>query len=117
MITMPLLICTLDMPRLGWGLLILYILQGIARGSYLAINSAVYVDTFPEPQTESAFANMCMMSALSSTAVFFAEPRLPHTVVVVASAVSGVLVLPGYFLAHRLRHRTEAEREIPLRNS
>lgn len=55
----------------GWGLVVLYVLQGLGRGVYESTNKGIFADVFPGSQSPGAFGNVMMQSTLAFTLCFF----------------------------------------------
>jgi MFS family permease len=57
-------------------LILFYTLQGSGRAVYESTNKAIFSDTFPGADTESAFANCTLQMSLSSAVYFFLSTSL-----------------------------------------
>jgi len=104
---MSVLAISLDMSNLSWWLLVFYVLQGIVRGMFESAVKAMYADHFPQPQTEAAFANLTLVNALSSGAMFFLLAKLSRLQTSSIQIVIACLVAPGLFVAHLLKSSHE----------
>jgi len=61
----------IDLSKWGWGLVVLYVLQGLGRGVYESTNKGLFADVFPGQQSPGAFGNVMMQSTLAFTLCFF----------------------------------------------
>jgi hypothetical protein len=55
----------------GWGLLVLYALQGFGRGVYESTNKSIFADVFPCERYPGVFANVIMQNSFAFTLCFF----------------------------------------------
>uniref|UniRef100_A0A7S4GQF7 ADP,ATP carrier protein n=1 Tax=Oxyrrhis marina TaxID=2969 RepID=A0A7S4GQF7_OXYMA len=90
----------------NWGLVTLYILQGLGRGVYESTNKGVFADVFPGAASPGAFGNCMMQSTFAFTLCFlFSDFLAPALVWIVL--VLGLLTTPGLYLALAVKRRED----------
>eukprot|EP00929_Paragymnodinium_shiwhaense_P001115 TRINITY_DN101335_c0_g1_i1.p1 TRINITY_DN101335_c0_g1~~TRINITY_DN101335_c0_g1_i1.p1 ORF type:complete len:442 (+),score=93.66 TRINITY_DN101335_c0_g1_i1:104-1429(+) len=91
----------------GWGLGVLYLLQGSGRAVYESTNRATFSDFFTGDRTEGAFANCMLQSSLSFATCFFLQTALKQgialEIIVIVLAALIVVTFPLALLIKRGR--------------
>merc|ERR1719161_922102 len=83
----------------GWGIVLLYVMQGSARAIYEGINRAVFAEAFDD-QTESAFALCSAQSSFAFAISFFAsEATRKGTGAAVLIMILAFMTYPSYYVA------------------
>lgn len=90
----------------GFGLVLLYVLQGSGRAVYESTNRALFADFFPGSKAEGAFANCMLQSSLAFAICFFLQASLGGVDLGNFVIVFAVLTVPGYLLAQQLRNQS-----------
>jgi len=98
----------------GWGLILLYILQGSGRAVYESTNRALFADFFPPPETEGAFANCMFQSSCSFALGFFLQTVSTGQSLAAIVMCMSVLMPVDYRLALALQQRRRRKREQAL---
>lgn len=87
----------------GWGIMILFVFQGLGRGVYESTNKVVFADFFPG-NAAGAFANCMMQSCFAFAVCFFFSAALERNVNVLAGTIIAfaAMTYPCYRCAHAL---------------
>mmetsp|Transcript_38456 Transcript_38456/g.101697 ORF Transcript_38456/g.101697 Transcript_38456/m.101697 type:complete len:459 (-) Transcript_38456:295-1671(-) len=94
----------------GWGLIVLYALQGAGRAVFESTNKGVFADFFPKPaDSVGAFANVMLQTTMSFALCFFLSDHLQGRTLGYIVTVLALLTPLGYAAAVRLQLR-QAER-------
>lgn len=92
----------------GWGLAVLYVLQGSGRAVYEATNRAIFSDFFSGSETEGAFANCALQSSLSFALGFFLlEGDVTMDLLGAGIVLFSIFGPPCYALALLLKRKKE----------
>merc|ERR1712048_701933 len=91
----------------GWGIMVFYLLQGLARGVYESTNKGVFGDTFPGAQGMGAFANCMMQNTLASTIGFILGWAGMSASEVYFVLFFSIMSVPGLILAQRLQRQEQ----------
>jgi len=87
----------------GWGVLVLFVLQGMGRSMYESTNKVVFADAFPGT-APAAFANCMMQCSLAFAVCFFLSALFNDEPVVLAAIAStlALVTVPCYLLASKM---------------
>jgi len=108
------LICLIDragaieLEHWGWGLVVLYILQGLGRGVYESTNKGIFADFFPGPLSPGAFGNCMMQSTAAFTICFLLSGDFAAELVWVVLVLSSCTA-PALAIAQLLKSRQSKE--------
>eukprot|EP00931_Biecheleriopsis_adriatica_P038442 TRINITY_DN22020_c0_g1_i1.p1 TRINITY_DN22020_c0_g1~~TRINITY_DN22020_c0_g1_i1.p1 ORF type:complete len:462 (-),score=67.41 TRINITY_DN22020_c0_g1_i1:94-1278(-) len=83
----------------GWGVLIFYLFQGIARAVYESTNKSIFADFFPGEKRVGAFANVFVFSTGASTVAFFFGATGHNNLELYSLMLCAVLTVPAFSLA------------------
>jgi MFS family permease len=88
----------------GWGVMILFVAQGLGRGVYESTNKVVFADFFPG-KAPGAFANVMLQGSLAFALCFFFSAALAENVHLLAGIVItfAMLTYPCYRVASGLK--------------
>lgn len=100
----------------GWGLIVLYLLQGTGRAVYESTNRATFSDFFTGAKTEGAFANCMMQSSLAFAISFFLQTFLQGKTLAAIVLFLALLTPICYGLARLLLSRREQSENQALVN-
>jgi MFS family permease len=87
----------------GWGIMVLYVAQGLGRGVYESTNKVVFADFFPG-NAPGAFANVMLQGSFAFALCFFFSAALEKSVHILAGIVIvfALLTYPCYRCAQAL---------------
>merc|ERR1711988_1060711 len=86
----------------GWGLIVLYALQGFGRGVYESTNKSIFADAFPCEQYPGVFANVIMQNSFAFTVCFFLSDYITKQLGWITLALA-VFTYPGMSVALHLK--------------
>jgi len=92
----------------GWGIVVFYLLQGMARGVYESTNKSVFADTYSGPKATGAFANAMLQNTASSTIGFLMGVANVDTYEAYPLLIFAALTVPMLVLAERIKGTEEA---------
>mmetsp|Transcript_129792 Transcript_129792/g.277016 ORF Transcript_129792/g.277016 Transcript_129792/m.277016 type:complete len:436 (-) Transcript_129792:102-1409(-) len=90
----------------GWGLILLYVLQGMGRAVYESTNKGVFTDFFPNDAV-GAFANCMMQSSLAFAVSFFLSSVLSGPALETIILILSIFTPLGYASASFMRRRRD----------
>eukprot|EP00927_Polykrikos_kofoidii_P012018 TRINITY_DN15155_c0_g1_i1.p1 TRINITY_DN15155_c0_g1~~TRINITY_DN15155_c0_g1_i1.p1 ORF type:complete len:502 (-),score=41.55 TRINITY_DN15155_c0_g1_i1:113-1399(-) len=98
----------------GWGIVALYVGQGVGRAVFESTNRAVFSDMFKGSQTVGAFANCRLQSSLSFATVALLEATLSRgiTVEIIVIVFSSLTMVMHPVASNLHRRRQVAERAL-----
>lgn len=107
----PILILTTGCSHWGLWLLIVYALQGSGRASYENTNKVLFADTFPDADTQPAFANCILQFSAASALQYFMSAVLTGPTLEVIVLVFAILIPVAYFTNYLLFIGADAEKQ------
>jgi hypothetical protein len=97
----------------GWGIVVFYLLQGMARGVYESTNKSVFADFYSGPKATGAFANAMLQNTAASTIGFLMGVAKADMYEAYPLLVFAALTVPMLVFAAQIKGITEAEPKAP----
>jgi hypothetical protein len=93
----------------GWGIVVFYLLQGMARGVYESTNKGVFADFYSGPTAPGAFANAMLQNTASSTIGFLMGVAKADAYEAYPLLIFAALTVPMLVFAAQLKGTAEVE--------
>mmetsp|Transcript_48407 Transcript_48407/g.87609 ORF Transcript_48407/g.87609 Transcript_48407/m.87609 type:complete len:433 (-) Transcript_48407:331-1629(-) len=94
----------------GWGLTVLYALQGFGRGVYESTNKSIFADVFPCARYPGFFANVIMQNSFAFTVCFFLSDYITKQLGWIVFSLA-VFTYPSMVVALHLKCRQDRQSE------